>query len=70
MDLVPKLPFPPFYGHVNEVFDLNPIQLLSLPPKILVKGTIPCEHVLNTYLHLLSMVAGGPVFPLDSGCEP
>jgi hypothetical protein len=69
IDLVPKLPFPPLYEHVAELFDLNPIQLLPFP-KILVKPTIPCEHVLDTYLHLLSVVSGGPVLPLDPDCVP
>jgi hypothetical protein len=70
LDLVPKLPFPPFYEHVQALFDLNPVRLLPLPPKVLVKPTLLCEHVLDTYLHLLSVVAGGPVFPLDPTCVP
>jgi hypothetical protein len=70
IDLVPKLPLPPFYEHVNELYDLNPIRLLPFPPKILVKPTIPCAHVLDTYLHLLSTVSGGPVLPLDPACVP
>jgi len=70
LDLVPKLPFPPIYEHVDELYDLNPIQLLPLPPKILVKATLPCEHSLVSYLHLLSVVSGGPVLPLDPTCQP
>ncbi len=42
IDLVPKLPFPPLYGHVDSLVDLNSVQLLPLPPKFLVKLTIPC----------------------------
>ncbi len=70
IDLVPKLPFSPFYEHVGEVYDLNPIQLLPFPPKILIKPEIPCEHHLDSYLYLLSLKAGGPVLPLDASCTP
>jgi len=70
MDLVPKLPFPPFYEHVNVVEDLNPVQFLPLPPRILVKADLGCEHALQTYLYLMSLNAGGNVLPLDSSCVP
>ncbi len=70
IDLVPKLPLPPLYDHVDTLVDLNPVRLLPLPPKILVKPTIPCEHALNSYLYLLSLGAGGPPIPLDAGCVP
>jgi hypothetical protein len=68
MDIVPKLPFPPQYGHVDEAEDLNPVKLFPLPPKILVKPELQCEHALDTYLFLLSLLSGGPVIPLDPGC--
>jgi len=70
MDLVPKLPLPPIYEHVLGLFEVNPLQLLPFPPRSLVKPTIACEHVLNSYLHLLSVVSGGPVLPLDQTCAP
>jgi len=70
LDLVPKLPLPPFYDHVLELEELNPIQLLPLPPKILVNPTLACEHSLDSYLYLLSVVSGGPVLPLDPTCKP
>ena len=70
IDLVPKLPLPPLYQHVDTLQELNPIQLLPFPPKILVKPTLICEHSLNTYLHLLSMQSGGPILPLDATCVP
>jgi len=70
LDLVPKLPLPPAYDHVLELYELNPIQLLPLPPKILLKFTPTCEHVLDSYLYLLSVVSGGPVLPLDPTCMP
>jgi hypothetical protein len=70
IDLVPKLPLPPFYGHVTQLFDLNPIRLIPLPPKLLLKPTIPCAHFLNTYLHLMSVVGGGALIPLDPECLP
>jgi lipase (class 3) len=69
MDLVPKLPLPPLYDHVGGLFDLNPV-ILSLPPTILVKPEIACEHILSTYLHLLTRQAGGVVLPLDPKCVP
>jgi hypothetical protein len=69
MDLVPKLPLPPLYDHVGSLFDLNPV-ILSLPPKILVKPDIACEHILSTYPHLLTRQAGGKVVPLDPKCVP
>jgi predicted lipase len=70
VDLVPKLPLPPAYDHVRELFDLNAAQFLPFPPKILVKPTLACEHLLDTYLHLLSVVSGGPVLPLGPNCAP
>jgi hypothetical protein len=70
VDIVPMLPLPPMYKHVLTLSELNPIQLLPLPPKILVNLTIPCAHSLDTYLYLLSLNSGGPVIPLDPACEP
>jgi hypothetical protein len=70
LDLVPKLPFPPFYDHVLELHDLNPMQLTPPPPKNLLKPTLVCEHSPNSYLHLLSVISGGPLVPLDPPCNP
>jgi hypothetical protein len=70
IDLVPKLPLPPFYEHVDTLSDLNPIQLLPLPPRILVRADLACEHALDTYLFLLSLNSGGPVLPLNPACAP
>ena len=70
VDLVPMLPLPPSYKHVLTLTELNPIQLLPLPPKVLVNLTVPCAHSLDTYLYLLSLGSGGPVIPLDPTCEP
>ena len=69
MDLVPKLPLPPLYDHVSIPSELNPVKL-GIPPKILVKCDIPCEHYLTSYLHLLSQLSGGAVLPLDAACIP
>jgi hypothetical protein len=60
LDIVPKLPLPPLYDHVLGIFDLN--------PKLQVKLDILCQHHLTTYLHLLSLLTGGTVLPLDQGC--
>jgi hypothetical protein len=68
MDLVPKLPMPPLYDHVSTPSELNPVQMIPLPPKVLVKPTLACEHILDTYLYLLSLAAGGEVIPLDAQC--
>jgi hypothetical protein len=68
LDLVPKLPLPPLYDHVLGLYEVNPIEL-GVPPKVLVKFEIPCEHFLNSYLYLLSRLAGGTVLPLDSQCS-
>jgi Lipase (class 3) len=70
IDLVPKLPFPPVYEHVLAPFDLNPIQFLPMPPKILVRSDLACEHSLNSYLYLMSLNSGGSVLPLDAACAP
>ncbi len=66
VDLVPRLPL--FYKHVQRRYKLSPIKLI--PPRILVEPNPVCEHVLPTYLHLLSMVAGGKELPLRQGCNP
>jgi len=69
MDLVPKLPLPPLYDHVGGLIDLNPV-VLGVPPKILVKPELVCEHILTTYLHLMTRQAGGVVLPLETKCVP
>ena len=69
LDLVPKLPLPPLYEHVTGVYDLNPV-ILGLPPRILVKPDLVCEHILTTYLHLLTHQAGGTILPLEAKCVP
>lgn len=69
VDLVPKLPLPPLYEHVGGLVDLNPVTL-GPPPAVLVKLSIPCEHFLSTYLHLLTLGAGGAVTPLEAQCVP
>src|SRR5579863_8489942 len=68
VDLVPQLPAPPLYEHVQGLFTLNPLKLF--PPAVLIKPTIPCDHVLNSYLNLLSRLTGGPVLPPDPQCMP
>lgn len=70
IDIVPMLPLPPSYEHVQTPIDLNPVQLLPLPPKILINPTVTCSHSLDTYLYLLSVASGGAIIPLDPECEP
>jgi hypothetical protein len=40
------------------------------PPRVLVKTDLICEHVLTTYLHLLTHQAGGTILPLEANCVP
>jgi hypothetical protein len=68
LDVVPKVPVPPAYEHVEPHSELNPFQLV--PPKFLVKMDLACEHALNTYLYLMSLQAGGPTLPLAPTCAP
>ena len=68
LDLVPKLPLPPLYDHVEGLFDLTSVTLI--PPKVLVKSDLVCLHILVTYMHLLSQQSGGAIIPLKPGCEP
>lgn len=70
LDIVPDVPPSPLYEHVAAPYELNPIRLLPLPPKVLIDDNLPCEHSLNTYLYLLSLQSGGPAIPLDAACQP
>jgi len=69
MDIVPKLPPAPLYDHVGGLIELNPVIFTPLP-KILVKPEIACEHILSTYLFLMTKQAGGVQLPLDPNCVP
>jgi len=68
VDLVPMLPLPPAYEHVLGLNKLSPFTIF--PPKVLVEPNPICEHVLPSYLHLLSLLAGGEVIALREGCDP
>jgi predicted lipase len=70
LDIVPTLPPPVDYDHVLNPVDLNPIQLLPWPPKVLVKFNPGCEHSLITYMYLLSLKSSGAAIPLESACQP
>ncbi|OBH01894.1 MULTISPECIES: lipase family protein [unclassified Mycobacterium] len=70
LDVIPALPPPVDYEHVLTRYDLNPIRLVPLPPKVLVKYSVLCEHSLATYLYLLSLRSGGTVLPLEPACTP
>jgi pimeloyl-ACP methyl ester carboxylesterase len=70
LDIVPALPPPVDYEHVLNPYELNPVRLVPLPPKVLVQSTVSCEHSLVTYLYLLSLQSGGPVLPLEPACQP
>jgi pimeloyl-ACP methyl ester carboxylesterase len=62
LDLVPKLPMPPLYAHVLQLYELNPL--------LRVKFDILCQHHLTTYLYLLSLQASGTPLPLNPECVP
>jgi hypothetical protein len=68
VDIVPNLPLPPLYEHVVGLYELNSIKLI--PPKFLVKCGLAYEHHMTSYLHLLSLLAGKTVQPLDAACVP
>jgi predicted lipase len=70
VDIVPTLPPPVDYDHVLNPYEVNPVRLLPLPPKVLVKFDPGCEHSIVTYMYLLSLKSGGPVIPLESDCQP
>ena len=70
IDIVPALPPPIDYEHVLNPYELNPVRLVPLPPKELVKSNVACEHSLQTYLYLLSLQSGGPTLPLEPACKP
>ena len=69
LDLVPKLPLPPLYDHVLGLYDLASVQL-GIPPKVLVKPDLVCQHILPTYLHLLSQQGATSILPLNPECVP
>ena len=66
VDVVPKLPIFPPYEHVQGLFAISAIQFF--PPAVLVEPNPLCEHVIETYLYLLSKLAGGEPPPLRQGC--
>jgi Lipase (class 3) len=70
LDIVPKLPPTPMYQHVNAPDELTPVRLWPLPSEVLVDFTPSCEHAIQTYEYLLSLNSGGPVLPLEAGCQP
>ena len=68
VDLVPKLPLPPLYEHVLGLYDLSSVTLT--PPAFLIKPDIAAQHILTSYLYLLSRLTGGPILPLKPECVP
>lgn len=68
LDLVPRLPLFPPYEHVLGEFTLKPFTIF--PPKFLIAPNPVCEHIVTSYLHLLSLDAGGAVLPTTDACAP
>jgi hypothetical protein len=53
---------------VAGLYELNSVKLIS--PMYLVKCELACEHHMTSYLHLLSLLIGKTVQPLDAACVP
>jgi hypothetical protein len=68
LDIVPQLPLFPPYEHVLGVFALKPFSVF--PPKFLIQPNPLCEHILTSYLYLLSLSAGGDPLPPANACQP
>jgi hypothetical protein len=68
LDIVPRLPLSPPYEHVLGEFSLKPFTVF--PPKLLIQPNPICEHILTSYLHLLSLDAGLAPLPLTDACKP
>ncbi len=74
VDLVPHLPTElpiaqvPFYHHAGELNELEPF--VDVPQyQNLLQRTVPCHHIIESYLHLMYLEAGiAPVFPLTQEC--
>ena len=49
--------------------EINPIDL-GPPPKVLVRTDLTCEHILTSYLPILTHKTGGPFLPLEATCTP
>lgn len=69
LDLIPRTPPSPLYDHVAGEMEINPIDF-GPPPKVLVRSDLTCEHILTSYLHVLTHQAGGPLLPLEANCTP
>ena len=69
LDIVPQTPPAPLYEHVVGELEINPIDL-GPPPTVLVRTDLTCEHILTSYLHILTHKAGGPLLPLEATCTP
>jgi hypothetical protein len=67
LDIVPQLPLFPPYKHVQGQSPLK--SLTWIPPRFLVMPNPICEHILTSYLFLLTHTAGIPELPLAAGCS-
>lgn len=67
LDIVPRLPLFPPYEHVLGEFALKPFTWI--PPKFLIQPNPVCEHILTSYLYLLSLSAGGTVLQPKQACN-
>lgn len=68
LDVVPQLPLFPPYQHVLGDFALKPFT--AFPPEFLLQPNPICEHILSSYLYLLSLSAGGGPLPPADLCKP
>jgi Lipase (class 3) len=68
LDVVPRLPLFPPYEHVLGDFAVKPFTWI--PPKFLLQPNPVCEHILASYLYLLSVDAGGALLQPADACKP
>lgn len=71
VDLVPKLPLATDdlpYTHVSAAIEMDSLRLI--PPRLRLQPNPVCWHILSSYIHLISLAAGGKAIPPEDDCKP
>ena len=68
VDVVPQFPAEPPYKHVTPRIKLDSLTLI--PPRVRLQPNPVCWHVMQSYLYLMSLAAGGTVLKPDPECAP
>jgi|GEM_PF-636904 len=71
VDVVPKLPLTIVelpYTHVCAGIEMDSLRLI--PPRLRLQPNPVCWHILSSYIHLMSLAAGGAVIPPEDECKP